>query len=261
VDLKVVRAVRDVGVVRGATGPHTMECDDGRTYIVKFAGGSRAAVDELLGQTLARAVGLPAPRGSLVQVSEGLIAHSADMRNRGIAPGLHQGSELIPNSSDLSELVARHARLEEELVNWEVLPGTVCLDNWVLTEDRDRPENHLVQAVPGGFRYHMIDFTHSFTGPAWTADTIEQGSFLRVLVPALPEIAAAVRGRSSYEPTLARIERLPDASIEEVVAAIPPEWGVSEDERLALVGFLLTRRGLLREVLASNSREFPNWSA
>ncbi|MGA2666112.1 MAG: hypothetical protein ABSF83_14320 [Nitrososphaerales archaeon] len=115
--------------------------------------------------------------------------------------------------------------------------------------------------MPGGFRYHMIDFTHSFTGPAWTADAVEQGSFLRVLVPALPQIAASVRGRSSYEPTLARIERLPDSSIEEAVAAIPGEWGVSPEERVALAGFLGTRRGLLREVLASNAREFPNWAA
>ena len=127
--MKVVRAVRDIGVNRGATGPHFMECDDGLTYLVKFAGGSRAAVNEFVGQRLARALALPTPNTALVDLSAEVIGHSSDLRNRAIQPGLHQGSEVVANASDLSQLEMRHGRLNEELVNVEVLPGTVCLDN------------------------------------------------------------------------------------------------------------------------------------
>lgn len=257
--LKLVKAVRDIGVNRGATGPHFMECDDGLTYLVKFSGGSRAAVNEFIGQTLARAVVLPTPNSALVDLSAELIAHSSDLRNRAIPPGLHQGSEVVANSSDLSELERRHRRLDEELVNAEVLPGTVCLDNWLLTEDRDRVENHLIQAVPGGFRYYMVDFTHSFTGPNWTADSLDQGSFVRILVPTEPQVAASVRGLHSLESMMKRIEAVGDTKIEETVAAIPGAWSVSEEERQVLVRFLELRRGLLRGVLTSNASRFPNW--
>jgi hypothetical protein len=259
VNLKVVRAVRDIGVNRGATGPHVMECDDGLTYLVKFSGGSKAAVNEFVGQTLARAISLPTPNSALVDLSEDVIGHSGDLRNRAIQPGLHQGSEVVANASDLSELEMRHRRLDEELVNVEVLPGTVCLDNWILTEDRDRAENHLIQAVPGGFRYYMVDFTHSFTGPKWTADSLDQGSFVRVLVPSVPQVTASISGPHSFESTLKRIEALGDWRIEETVAAIPGAWGVSEEERTVLVRFLELRRGLLRSVLTSNAGRFPNW--
>gem|GEM_PF-5877757 len=258
--LKVVRAVRDIGVNKGATGPHFMECDDGLTYLVKFSGGSRAAVNEFIGQTLARAVALPTPNSALVDLSAEVIAHSSDLRNRAILPGLHQGSEVIANSSDLSELERRHGKLDEELVNVEVLPGTVCLDNWILTEDRDRAENHLIQAVPGGFRYYMVDFTHSFTGPTWTADSLDQGSFVRTLVPTEPQLAASIRGLHSVESTLKRIETVGDSKIEEIIASIPGAWSVSGEEREILVRFIELRRSLLRSVLTSNASRFPNWS-
>ncbi len=259
--LKVVRAVRDVGVNRGASGPHFMECDDGLTYLVKFSGSSRAAVNEFVGQALARAVALPTPNSALVELSAEVIVHSSDLKNRSIQPGLHQGSEVIANSSDLSALEQRKRRLDEELVNAEVLPGTVCMDNWILTEDRDRPENHLIQAVPGGFRYYMVDFTHSFTGPNWTADSLDQGSFERVLVPTEPQVTASIRGLHSLESTLKRIEALGDSRIEETVAAIPGTWSVDTEERDVMVRFLELRRGLLRSVLTSNSSRFPNWVA
>jgi hypothetical protein len=257
---KTVRAVRDVGVYRGATGPHLMECDDGLTYVVKFAGRSRAVVNEYLGQRLARALSLPCPESALVEVTAELISHSSDMRSRSVAPGVHQGSELVSNSSDLVALAGRHGRLDEDLVNWEVLPGTICLDNLILTEDRDRAENHLVQAVPGGFRYYMVDFSHSFTGESWTADSLVQGSSVRNLMPMLPQIAEAVRAESSLEAQLRRVEKIPDSLIEDVVTAVPAAWGVSEEERLVLVRFLETRRGLLRSVLTTNRGMFPNWS-
>ena len=237
-----------------------MECDDGLTYVVKFSGGSRVAVNEHLGQSLASAVSLPSPRSALVEVSEEMISHSSDLRNRGIAAGQHQGSEFVANSSDLAGLESRLGRLDEELVNSEVIPGTICLDNWILTEDRDRPENHLLQAVPGGFRYYVVDFTHSFTGPNWTADSLEQGSFMRVLMPVLPEMATFVRGASSLESTLRKVEKVSDSLVEEIVASIPEGWNVTAEERLTMVKFLEFRRGLLRSVLASNRSRFPNWS-
>jgi hypothetical protein len=105
----------------------------------------------------------------------------------------------------------------------------------------------------------MVDFTHGFTGPSWTADSIEQGSYLRILMPTHPVAAEAVTGFASFRPTLERIEALGDSEIEEVVAAVPRPWGVTEEESLCLINFLELRRGLIRSVLTSNRASFPNW--
>jgi hypothetical protein len=257
---RTVRGVRDLGVNKGATGSHMIECDDGKTYIVKFAGRSKAAVNEFLGQTLASDVGLPVPVASLVEVGADLVAGSADMRYRAIAPGPHQGSEMVRRAFDLGEWERRPSYERQSLTNLGSLPGTICHDNWILTTDRDRADNHLSAPVEGGLSYLMVDFTHAFTGPTWTVDTLEQGSYFRTLVPTHPFIADQVRGMASFEPTLERIETLSDKEIEDVVAATPDSWGVTEEEKLCLVGFLELRRGLLRSILTSNSTAFPNWS-
>ncbi len=77
-NIKIVNAVRDVGVTKGVTAPHFMECDDGMTYLVKFySGGSKVAVNEHLGHSLARAVTLPSPKGVLVEVSAEMIGTRA----------------------------------------------------------------------------------------------------------------------------------------------------------------------------------------
>ncbi len=245
---------------KGATGSHIIECDDGKTYVVKFAGRSKAAVNEFLGQALASQVGLPVPAASLVEVGADLVAGSADMRYRNIAPGLHQGSEMVRRSFDLSEWERRLSSERQPLTNLGSLAHTICHDNWILTTDRDRADNHLFAPVEGELSYLMVDFTHAFTGPSWTVDTLEQGSYLRTLVPIHPLIADQVRGIASFEPTLERIETLSDKEVEDAVTAIPDSWGVTPEERLCLVGFLELRRGLLRTILTSNSAAFPNWS-
>lgn len=257
---RVVKGIKDLGVTKGATGPHVIECDDGRSYVVKFADGTKASINEFVGHALAKAVGLPVPNGAFVDVDAGLIATSPNMSHRGIKPGRHQGSELIPLVLDFDQFGRRQLQDGVRLDNPEVLPGTICHDNWILTRDRDRADNHLVQFVDGRFKYLMVDFTHGFTGPKWTADSIEQGSYVRVLMPTLPPVANAVTGMASFRPTLDRIEGLGDSDIEEVVAAVPEEWGLTEEDGLCLVDFLKLRRGLIKGVLASSRSSFPNWT-
>ena len=85
-DVRIVGGTRDLGLVRGATGAHFVECDNGRKYVVKFANSSRAANNDFLGRVFGRAIGLPVPDNTLVEIDEEMIAGSDDMRNRGIRP-------------------------------------------------------------------------------------------------------------------------------------------------------------------------------
>ncbi len=256
----MVRGIKDLGPNRGATGSHNIVCDDGKTYVVKFAGKTRVAVNEFLGQALAKVIGLPVPNASLLEVDSELIGTSSDLRYRGVAPGVHIGSELVLDSFSLDELMRDPTKSRLRLQNPGALTGSICHDNWVLTVDRERGDNHLFQNVEGGIRYLMVDFTHAFTGPNWTLDGLEQASYLRSLVPVHPHVAREVTGMNSFSPTLERIEALEDSEIEAVVAAIPPSWGVSEDERDCLVDFMGRRRGLLRGVLSASGQSFPNWT-
>lgn len=257
--IRSVRAVADLGILKGATGARIVEGADGKTYVMKFAGRDRAAVNELIGQALARSVGLPAPESVFVEVTEQFAAGLPHVASGPVSPGIHHGSELISGAMDMSQFGRRQLNPGELLLNPEALLASVCHDNWVLTKDRDRDDNHLIYPVAGGFRYSMVDFSHCFTGTAWTADSVEQGTFLRVLMPVHPIIAELVRGAGAFSLTLDRIEGCGDSDIHEVVSAVPESWGVSDEERSCLEGFLQVRRGLVRSILDANASVFPNW--
>lgn len=260
-EVRTVRAVEDLGMIKGATAPHIMACDDGKSYLVKFAGPNKSAVNEYVGQTLARRVGLPAPPSVFVDVPQVLIAAAPDLRRRRVGAGLHHGSQMVSGALELGQFLRANPG-GVGLVNLDHLPQTLCHDNWVLTRDRERDDNHMVENLGDGrYRYTMVDFSHGFTGPDWTADSIEQGSYLRVLEPVHPFITDLVTGTASFEPVLTRIESTTDEQIEALVSSIPPAWNVSPDELSCLTSFLEVRRGLLREILTSVKRlSFPHWT-
>ena len=100
---KTVRGVRDLGVIKGATGPHIVECDDGKRYVVKFAGKTKVVANEFVGQALARTVGLPVPDSSFVELDSELLVGSRDLALRAVVPGIHLGTELVPDPLDLGQ--------------------------------------------------------------------------------------------------------------------------------------------------------------
>lgn len=69
----VVTAVKDLKIKKGSTKPHAFECDDGRTYLVKFKDGTRTVINEHIGYSLARFLELPVPESRQVVVSRELI--------------------------------------------------------------------------------------------------------------------------------------------------------------------------------------------
>ncbi len=259
-ELKVVRAAEDIGMIKGATGPHIMRCSDGKTYLVKFAGRNKTTINELVGWALARAIGLPVPDVSLVDVSMDIISGSTGLINGGVAPGVHLGSQMIPDALDMGQFLRKMQQTALVLGNEELIPQTICHDNWILTMDRERDDNHLFYPTDGIFRYAMVDFSHSFTGSNWTADAIEQGTYVRTIAPAHPIVANMVTGLPSFVPTLEKLESVEDSDVEGAVDLVPEGWGMTDEERVCLLEFLLMRRGLVKSILISGRGAFPNWT-
>lgn len=119
----------------------------------------------------------------------------------------------------------------------------------------------MIERADGRLTYLMVDFSHGFTGVNWTADSVEQGSYLRGPMAVHPLVAATVTGHESFQPTLERIEALGDSEVERILASVPERWGLTEEEAACLSGFIEVRRGLLRSILASTKGTFPNWRA
>ena len=72
----MLRAVEQIRRMRGGAQSHSMRCDDGYYYVVKFQNNPqhrRILVNELLGTRLAARLGLPTVPAVIVAVSEELI--------------------------------------------------------------------------------------------------------------------------------------------------------------------------------------------
>jgi hypothetical protein len=121
----VITAVKDLKIKKGSTKPHAFECDDGRTYLVKFKDGTRTVINEHIGYSLARFLELPVPESRQVVVSRELIDSSEGLRKREIAAGIHHGSLLLDGCVDFGRITAQSL----PLTNADCLPGLIVLDN------------------------------------------------------------------------------------------------------------------------------------
>ena len=106
--LRNVVATRYVTPLReGGSLPGLMEADDLGSYVVKFTGagqGRKALIAEVVGGSLARALGLPVPELVTVDVDPVLAANEPDEEVQDLlraSPGRNLGVDLLPGALDL----------------------------------------------------------------------------------------------------------------------------------------------------------------
>jgi hypothetical protein len=252
----IVTAVRDLRKRRGATMPHTFECDDGRTYLVKFKDRTRTVINEHVGYSLARYLELPVPESRHVMVPRELIEASDDLRVRGISPGLHYGSLWLDGSIEFTKMIGRSV----PLTNAASLSGLIVLDNLVLNWDRNNSSNHLLQATATGeFEYMAVDFNEILAGPRWTIETMNQVKMTSQLVSIFPFINVRVTGLASFSPWLEKAEAISTERVSRILSDVPSSWDIGKEEKAAISDFILTRTSLVRGILLANKARFPNW--
>jgi hypothetical protein len=250
-----VTAVRDLKLRKGATKSHAFECDDGRTYCVKFRDGTRTVINEHVGYGLAGLLGLLVPESSFVVVPQELIDASDDLRMRGIAAGVHHGSLWLEGCVEF-----RMTSMSQPLANGDRLPGLVVFDNLVLNWDRNNPGNNLLQTTAAGeYEYRAVDFDEILAGPRWTIETMHLMEATSHLMSLFPVIALSVKGLGSFSPWLEEIEAIPEEAVRQILSEVPASWEISEGEKAVISEFILTRKALVRGILVANRARFANW--
>ena len=251
----LVTAVRDLNLKKGTTRSHAFECDDGRTYCVKFKDGTRAVINEHVGYALARFLELPVPESRHVLVPQELIDASDDLRNRGIAAGVHHGSLWLDGCVEFSM-----TSVNPPLANADVLPGLVVLDNLILNWDRNNVGNNLLQTMADGcLEYRTVDFDEILAGPRWTLETMDMVKTTSNLMSLFPVIARSVKDLGSFSPWLEKVEAISMEMVGQVLSEVPSSWEIGEGEKAAISEFILTRKARVRGVLMANKTRFANW--
>jgi len=264
----MAQALEHIRRMRGGAQAHLMRCSDGFYYVVKFQNNPqhvRILANELLGTRLAARLGLPTAPAAVIEVAEELIAYSSELviqLGTGRTPcraGLQFGSRY---PGDPARILVHDFLPDEQLRdvgNLSDFAGMLLFDKWTCNTNGRQAIFFL---EPGQSRYQalMIDQGFCFNAGEWAfPDAPLRGLYAR------HGVYEGVRGMSSFEPWLGRLEKkINEGVLDGVAKEIPPEWYTFDQDALfRLLEQLLRRRKRIGEwILAAKDsyrQPFPNW--
>jgi hypothetical protein len=270
-----VVALEHIRRMRGGAQSHLMRCSDGEDYVVKFQNnpqGSRILANEMLAGALATRLGLPAPEIAIVEVSNLLIEHTAELvihLGRGrfpCSPGSCFGSRYAwePHPPGTRGVLAAYDFLPLDLMprvtNLLDFAGMLVFDKWTCNTD-GRQVVFVRGVAPRTYSVLMIDNGFCFNATEWNfPDAPLRGLY------SLPYAYEAVLGIETFAPWLQLLERKFDKqSLAQAAEEIPREWHAQTSNTLpALLDKLERRRAsvveLLRSACARSPGHFRNWT-
>jgi len=252
----------------GKSNAHLITFNDGNDYVVKFfqPGFEKTLPNEWIGYCLARYLQMPVPYGLIVDIPKDFLVKAQEERMR-------EGSAEIPDFSQISDVPYQFASLYvpgcvdghevaelSGVTNNESLASIILFDYWLGNRDRTR-KNILFQPQPKDTEegcgeenpqelnkihehYHLwaIDHAEILGGFNWQLGDLEGLSNGLVKSTAHKIMASFIENEGEFYKQLEVIQTIPILLMEEIVALIPEEWGVSKEERKAIVTTLLYRR-------------------
>jgi hypothetical protein len=235
-----IDAVEHAGGIGTATNPQKFYCGERKElYVVKFAqnghGDGRGIFTEQVVALLAALLEAPVPRVELVNVSQSLIDllirdKAAHHLTFDPAAGVHHGSRWADNHSDRQGMGDHFDSNRQRFGALDVLyQWAMCTGDQQCIYDNN-PGHHVLS----------VDHTTFFAGGySWSQATLT-GEVANIEPDAvLGSINLQPEDRA---PALSRLAMVTEADIVGAVARPPDAWGVSQEDRLALVDYLVTRR-------------------
>jgi hypothetical protein len=288
----MLRAMEQIRRMRGGAQSQLMRCSDGKEddlyYVVKFQNNpqhSRILVNELLGNRIARRMGLPVPPVGIVKVDAELIHWTPALciemprSSTPCCPGLQFGSS---HPGDPRRMTL-HDFLPDELLrdvtNVHEFAGMLVFDKWTCnTNGRQtlffhksdngglaRSPSPGASPSPGSFGGResystvMIDQGFCFNAGEWNyPDAPLRGLYAR------NRVYESVIGMESFALWITRAKRLGARDFDEMINEVPPEWYYDDRDSLLRLVEQLQRRvdrieDLILEAKRSNRQPFPNW--
>lgn len=206
--------------------PVVLGCSDGRDYVVKGCQIGKAVVNEQVVAVLGRLIGAPIPATQIVDVPGELISMNTDVSH--VRAGLAHGSVLQENSTDKQWL--GHTDVPENEKRFAVLS---VLYGWAHVGDQQ-----LIYSLDKPPLVWSVDHGHFFPGgPNWSIPNLQTAATATV-----NQALAAVSTSKSIGEVIEVIASVKPEDIATAVAAPPPSWAITMDERKELAIFIEQRR-------------------
>jgi HipA-like kinase len=261
-----LHAVQHIRRMRGGSQAHLLRASDGAYYVTKFQNNPqqiRVLANEMFATRLAQWLGLPVPGVEIIEVSDWLIANTADLRVEAAGSVTHcsSGRQVALRYPEPGAPVFDYLpeSLLSQVINLKDFARCLVLDKGTANTDGRQA---IFTRNPRGRRYRamFIDQGYCFNAGEWTfPDNALQGAY------ATNCVYGNVTGWEAFEPALTRVEEAKSTAIWRCAEAIPREWyGEDHDALHALVETLCQRRRIIRNLISafrqSSRHPFPNWT-
>lgn len=249
----MLHAVRYFGSMgKGLTNPQLFQCDDGNNYVIKLKenpAGTKVLINELIANRIGNLLGLPVSLGSLIYIPTPLI--NIEPFQEGIHFGTLVSQHILRNPS---------LQLIEKAYNIDCIPGMYVLDNYLTNADRHYGNIILCNKFYGN-QIVLIDHSHCFFKPQWTSlELLSLTNYEKILTRGIySDIAYLVKGPAPFEEWFNTLENVPEEQIVSIVDEIPREWNIANEDKDALLFYLIHRKRKIRVLFTSRKNHFPNW--
>lgn len=277
-----VNARRLIRKMRGGAQAHLIEADDGQFYVVKFRNNPqhrRVLVNEWLGGTFLRYLGIAVPDFAIVNISQDFLEDNPDTAMRlgaqslppAPVPGWHFGSCFPGHPDRVAVYDFVPDTLLDKVENLSDFLKILVFDKWTSNVDarqsvflRAKVEDYVREPAARsprmGFVALMVDHGYLFNGPHWEyLDAPVTGLYFR------PSVYRHARSFDDFQPTLDRIVNFPEEIVDEALRKLPVDWLNGDADYLhRLMELLMNRRKKVPELLDrcrhSQANLFPAWN-
>jgi hypothetical protein len=255
----MLTAVTYLGAVGlGVTSPQLFRADDGEVYVVKLQNnrlGTKVLVNEFLASRFAIAMDLCFPPGGLISIDEQVIQKSRRLRAAGVKTSPHFASKYLSNTT----YVVRRNLFKA--VNKSQMAGVMLFDHMFHNVDRTwNRKNLLARREDNRYVLYAIDNSHLFRRGRWNVDALARlerkvsVNYRRAYGWLLKYYLTA----EDFYPYMTKVRALTDEALSDIVLDIPLEWLPREEERQALLKFMIVRRDMVDEIARRLYALIPN---
>ncbi|MFF2290461.1 HipA family kinase [Peribacillus butanolivorans] len=224
--------------LEGKSNAHLITFSDGKDYVVKYfqPGFEKTLSNEWVAYCFARYLGLPIPYAQLVEIPQDFssqVPELAQMRHT----NFQFASLYVPNCVD-----GHQVSNVSKIINHQSLASIILFDYWLCNRDRTRKNILLHEESPDSYQLWVIDHAEVFGSYNWLHPDLDMLP-IGILKSATHKLMALfIEDEKHFIEQLELIQTMPILLIEEIVALIPDDWGVSMAEKKGMVTTLLSRR-------------------
>lgn len=224
--------------MEGKSNAHLITFNDGKDYVVKYfqPGFEKSLPNEWVAYCLARYLDLPVPFAKIVEIPQEFSSQIPELRQMNTTQ--HQfASRYVPSCLD-----GHQVQIIPHILNHQSLASIIVFDYWLCNRDRTRKNILLREELKHTYRLWTIDHAEVFGSFNWLKNDLESlpAGLMKSATHKL--MASFIEDKMSFQEQLELIQTIPILLIEEIVELIPDDWGVSKEEKKAMVTALIRSR-------------------